>query len=78
MQPIAAPSFLCRPDRVNGMPIFREIFCLTLVTPINRFQENPPLFINPPKLALLILFHHHGGNYLRLAGYPKMESRQKH
>lgn len=45
------PIFLCRPDFVNGMPVARDIFDFTLVTPRARFIENPPRF------AILYLPH---------------------
>jgi hypothetical protein len=41
---MALPSFRCRPDRVNGIPIDREICCFARVIPIARFHEKPPLF----------------------------------
>jgi hypothetical protein len=37
--PIARPNFRCRPDRVNGMPILREIRPLAADTPSARFHE---------------------------------------
>ena len=43
---IKAPSFLCRPDLVKGMPMLRDILAFSAETPKNRFQEKPPLFIN--------------------------------
>jgi len=39
------PIFLCLPLLVNGIPIDREILDLAAETPMNRFHENPPLFI---------------------------------
>jgi len=44
-QPMAAPNLRCRPDLVNGMPIFRLIFALAWEIPRSLFQENPPLFM---------------------------------
>jgi hypothetical protein len=37
------PTLRCRPDRVKGTPVLREIFCLSLVKPMARFHEN----VNP-------------------------------
>jgi len=37
--PMARPNFLCRPDRVNGIPIFREIWLFAPEIPKARFQE---------------------------------------
>ena len=39
------PIFLCLPLLVNGIPMDREILDFVLEIPINRFHENPPLFI---------------------------------
>jgi len=38
--PMARPNFLCRPDRVKGIPIFREIRLFAPEIPRARFQEN--------------------------------------
>jgi hypothetical protein len=38
--PSIRPIFFCRPDRVSGMPIFRESFPLAAESPIARFHEN--------------------------------------
>jgi hypothetical protein len=38
--PIARPNFLCLPDRVNRIPIFREILLFAPEMPRARFQEN--------------------------------------
>ena len=38
------PIFRCLPLLVKGIPVFREIFCFTRVTPTARFQEKPPRF----------------------------------
>lgn len=54
----SAPSFLCLPERVRGIPIFLEMRALAAERPINLFQENPPLFINTS-------FHKHQGFYSR-------------
>ena len=48
IQPIAAPTFRCRPDRVRGIPILLEILLFALDTPKNRRQEKPPRFIATP------------------------------
>lgn len=48
--PNAAPSFLCLPERVRGMPIDRDILDFAAEIPNNRFQENPP------KLIMFVLF----------------------
>ncbi len=40
-----APSFLCLPERVRGIPIFLDIRALKADIPINLLQENPPLFM---------------------------------
>lgn len=45
MQPSIWPTFLCRPERVRGMPIALEIFRLAAVIPSRRFQEKPNLFM---------------------------------
>lgn len=45
-----APSFLCLPDLVSGMPIFLEIRALKAEIPTNLLQEKPPLF-------MMILFY---------------------
>ncbi len=42
---IKAPIFRCLPDRVNGIPMYREILDLNAEIPKNLCQENPPLFI---------------------------------
>jgi len=42
---IILPIFLSLPPLVSGMPIDREILDLTPEIPINRFHENPPLFM---------------------------------
>ena len=44
-QPIALPTFLWRPDRVNGIPIFREIFPFKADKPLalRHDHENPNL-----------------------------------
>ena len=47
-----APSLRCRPDRVNGIPIFLEILALAAEIPKNLFQEKPPLFMAPPEVIL--------------------------
>jgi hypothetical protein len=39
-QPRALPTLRCRPDRVSGMPIDREIFDLNAEIPTARFHEN--------------------------------------
>jgi len=39
-QPRALPTLRCRPDRVSGMPIEREIFDLNAEIPTARFHEN--------------------------------------
>ncbi len=39
-QPMARPNFLCRPDRVSGIPIFLEILPFAPEIPRARFQEN--------------------------------------
>lgn len=41
-----APIFLCLPGLVNGIPTCLEILALKVEIPKNRFQENPPLFID--------------------------------
>ncbi len=41
----AAPAFLCRPDFVQGIPVARDTLRLAFVTPVARFQLNPPRFI---------------------------------
>lgn len=38
------PTFRCLPDFVHGMPVARETLRLAFVTPMARFQLNPPLF----------------------------------
>lgn len=40
-----APSFLCLPDLVNGIPISLEILALKAEIPKSRLQEKPPQFI---------------------------------
>ena len=37
--PRARPAILCRPDLVNGMPIFRDSLALAAEMPRARFQE---------------------------------------
>ena len=37
------PNLRCLPLLVRGIPVFLDIFCFTLVTPVRRFQEKPPL-----------------------------------
>ena len=49
---IAAPNFRCLPLLVNGIPVFLDIFCFTLVIPTKRFHENPPLLGIIPPLTL--------------------------
>ena len=39
------PIFRSLPLLVSGMPIDRESLDLAADTPVNRFHENPPLFI---------------------------------
>lgn len=43
---MSAPSFLCRPERVKGMPIRLDKRALAAETPNSLFHENPPLFIS--------------------------------
>ena len=48
------PALRCRPDRVKGIPVLREIFCLSLVKPMARFHEN----VNPgPSFISILPFH---------------------
>ena len=42
----SAPNFLCRPDRVKGIPILREIRALAAEIPTSLLHEKPPLFIS--------------------------------
>lgn len=42
------PTLRCRPLFVSGIPVALEILDLARVTPIARFQENPPLFTARP------------------------------
>ena len=46
-QPMARPNFLCRPDRVSGIPIFLEILPLAPEIPRARFQENEKPSLRP-------------------------------
>src|SRR5690606_39138488 len=39
-QPIALPSLRCRPARVSGMPVWRDILLLAADSPVARFHEN--------------------------------------
>ena len=57
--PSIFPILRCLPERVNGIPVFLEIFCFNHVKPIARFHENvkpgpsfiviapSSLFVNP-------------------------------
>jgi hypothetical protein len=38
--PSHLPSLRCRPERVNGIPVAREILRFARVTPSARFHEN--------------------------------------
>jgi hypothetical protein len=38
--PTIRPIFCCLPDRVSGMPIFRESFPFADERPVARFHEN--------------------------------------
>jgi hypothetical protein len=45
-QPRALPIIRCRPDRVSGIPMRREILCLNVEMPNARFQEkDKPYFL---------------------------------
>jgi len=41
---MARPIFRCRPDRLEGIPICREIRALAAEIPTKRRHEKPPLF----------------------------------
>jgi hypothetical protein len=43
---IKAPTFRCRPDFDQGIPVARDTLRLAFVIPTARFQLNPPLFIS--------------------------------
>ena len=50
--PIHLPSFIRRPPRDIGIPVFFDTRLLALVTPSARFHENDkpgPSFIQPPE-----------------------------
>jgi len=52
--PSHLPSFIRRPPRDNGMPVFFDTRLLALVTPSARFHENDkpgPSFTQPPELT---------------------------
>ena len=55
--PMAFPILRCRPERVSGMPIWRDNFDFAAEMPVARFHENDnpgiPFFlaiIFPPQL----------------------------
>jgi hypothetical protein len=51
----AAPSFLCRPERVVGMPVARASLCLAAVMPRARDGENArPGMPVPRRLGMLV------------------------
>lgn len=52
-QPVARPTLRCRPDRDNGMPVFRDILPFIPDIPVARFHENEkPCFLPMTPLFL--------------------------
>lgn len=72
IQPIAAPSLRCLPERVNGIPVFLEILDLTAEIPSNLFQENPPLFIETSNIV-----QSHNTTFDKRGEIPSWEWSQK-
>jgi hypothetical protein len=54
-QPAARPTLRCRPERVNGTPVLRDIFPFMPEMPEARFHENE----NPCFLPMSLSFLNH-------------------